>query len=65
MVDKLLKFMDKYPNKDEREPLGSVLAEDPISQLQAWLLDDCLARNLDFDNAWRLETARLRLNSPS
>ena len=30
----------------KRRLLSAVLAEDPISHFQAWLPNDCLARNL-------------------
>ena len=38
--------MTKLFDRGKRRALSAVLAEDPISQFQAWLLDNCLARSL-------------------
>ena len=38
--------MTKLFDRGKRRALSDVLAEDPISQFQAWLLDDCLSRSL-------------------
>ena len=56
--------MHKLFDRGKRRASSAVLAEDPISQFQAWLLDHCLARNLGFKTARRLETASQRPNSP-